>query len=202
MKMTIMTRGVDALFKRLEKNAEAAKKVLKATNADLKRRVPGKVADEVRSIYNIKKSEITPAGKSAAAAKKRKAGSVRIEGESVSDLSIVYRGRPLTPTHFSMTPKKPPARGGRKRRSRQITAEIKKGKRKSLGPKVFLGSTGGAGFIPFKRKAARRYPIEAVKTVSLPQMVSNETVSKRIGQDINELIESRLRHHMDRFIGH
>lgn len=201
MKMTITTRGIDALFKRLEKNAEAAKRVLKATNTDLRRRVPGKVADEVRTIYNIKKSEITPAGKSAAAAKKRKAGSIRIEGETVSDLNLVYRGRPLTPTHFSMTPKKPPARGGKKRRRRQITAEIKKGKRKSLGSKVFLGSTGGAGYIPYKRKGPKRYPIEAVKTVSLPQMVSNETVSKRIGDDINEMLAARLRHHMDRFMG-
>lgn len=199
MKMTIKTTGIKSVTKQLEKDAKAAQKVLTATGNDMRRRVPGKVADEVVTVYGIKKSEITPISKSAKKPKKT-AGSIRVKGATVSEVSITYAGRLLTPTHFSMTPKAPPKPTGKKRRRKPITAQIKKGQRKSLGSDVFLGSNRGGGYIPFRRTTKSRYPIESVKTLSLPQMIDNENVSKRIQQDINELLEKRLAHNLKRFL--
>lgn len=199
MKMTIKATGIKAVTKQLEKDAKAAQKVLTATGNDMRRRVPGKVADEVVTAYGIKKSEITPISKSAKKPKKT-AGSIRVKGATVSEVSITYAGRLLTPTHFSMTPKAPPKPTGTKRRRKPITAQIKKGQRKSLGSDVFLGSNRGGGYIPFRRTTKSRYPIESVKTLSLPQMIDNENVSKRIQQDINELLEKRLEHNLKRFL--
>ena len=54
MKMTIKAEGVKTVMRQLQRNAKAAEKVLKATGSDMRRRVPGKVADEVRTVYNIK----------------------------------------------------------------------------------------------------------------------------------------------------
>lgn len=33
------------------------------------------------------------------------AGSIRITGETIEELTLVYKGRLLTPVHFGMTPK-------------------------------------------------------------------------------------------------
>lgn len=200
MRMTIKANSIKTVMRKLEKDAKAAQKVLKATGADMKRRVPGKVADEVRAVYNIKKSEITPSGKKGAAKAKRKAGSVKVKGATVSQIEIVYSGRVLTPTHFGMRPKTLTKPTGRNRRRKPITAEIKKGQRKSLGSNVFLGSNSGGGYIPFKRKGKSRYPIQAVKTLSVPQMVDNRTVSRAINRDINQMLEQRLEHNLNRFM--
>lgn len=198
MKMTIKAQGLKAVAKKLEKNSKVATKVLTATANDMRRRVPGKVADEVRTVYNIKKSEVTPSGKSAKP--KRKAGTISVKGATVADVTITYTGRLLTPTHFGMLPKKPQPRSNGKRRRKPVTAEIKKGKRKSLGSSVFLGDNGAGSYIPFRRTTAKRYPIEALRTLSLPQMVDNDTVSQRIEKDVNDLLETRLEHNMKRFM--
>lgn len=198
MKVTIKTGNLKTLIKKLEQDEKAAQKVLKATGNDLRRRAPGKVADQVTTVYNIKKSEITPSGKGAQP--KKKAGTVSVRGTTVSDVTLVYKGRMLTPTHFAMRPTKPQKRPKGKRRPKPITAEIKKGKRKSLGSNVFLGTNRGGGYIPFKRTTAKRYPIEVVKTVSMPQMVDNPAVRSEIRKDINELLRTRLNHNIKRFM--
>lgn len=207
MQMKINATGIKAITKKLEKDAKAAQKVLKATTSDMSRRAPGKVADDVRTVYNIGKSEVTPTNTKSAKKPKRKAGTIKVKGDSVSSLEITYTGRVLTPTHFGMTPKKPPKRPKGKRRDKRkpITAQIKKGQRKALHSKAFLGSNGGSGYIPFKRTdaAIRRhtaYPIEAIKTVSLPQMVDNRNVQALIRKDINKMLKDRLDHHMKRFM--
>lgn len=82
------------------------------TIKDIKSRAPGCIADETAAVYNIKKTEITPAKTKEDF--RKKAVSVSISGETLETISIVYRGRVLTPIHFSMSPKIPPT--GRKSR--------------------------------------------------------------------------------------
>ena len=203
MAIKIQNIGFDAVISRLEANAEAAEKALKATGYDVIKRVPGKVADDVRTVYNIKKSEITPGKKGRG---KKRAGRISARGATVQSVQLVYQGRPLTPTHFGMTPKAPPqAKPGQKRRKYKVRAQIKKGQRKVVDPQAFLGGTGamtedGTQYIPFVRTGRKAYPIEAVKRVSLPQMVSNEDVQERIGEDINQILEARLLHNINRFM--
>lgn len=205
-------------IKELESLKGKSERVIKRLIADAQTRVPSWVASEVTQVYNIKKSEITPAkeGKS-----KKSAGSISVRGETVDGLEIVYRGRVLTPTHFGLTPKAP-------RGTYTLKAEIIKGHKTVLGQKKKLtkkqraamgknfrrqgtkssdhspimlmgtGNTkeGGTDYIPFQRKSQRRDDIKAIKTVSLPQMVSSERTQENIYRAINEGMEKRLAQHM------
>ena len=83
---------------------EQGRKAVKATVRDIKARAPSWIAQEVTSVYNIKKGEITPSGKNSGKPKKM-AGSVSVSGETIEELTITYSGRLLTPVHFGMTPK-------------------------------------------------------------------------------------------------
>lgn len=204
-RMTISVRGLDTLAKRLEQKQKQAEAVITRTASDMRTRVPGWVAKEVTADYNIKQSEITPKrGKN-----KRTAGTVQVSGVTIENVAIIYEGRPLTPTHFAMKPKTRKAasnrprkhrRNPRARRTQPITAEIKKGQRKALPSDAFLGSNHGGGYIPFRRTGRSRYPIESIKTVSLPQMVTNETVRQRINQKINQELPKRLEHNLKRYL--
>lgn len=189
-----------------------SEKVMKRIISDARSRVPGWVATEVTKVYNIKKSEITPSKVGKAA---KKAGHVRVTGDTIDSLQIVYTGRVLTPTHFGMTPRTP-------RDSYTLKAEIIKGKKSVLGQKkkltkeqraalgknfrrqgqrrspnspIMLMRTGST-YIPFQRKSPNRKDVDAIKTISMPQMVSSERTSANINRAINEGLEKRIAQHM------
>ena len=127
------------------------------------------------------------------------AGTITIGGHVVDNVTLTYSGRVLTPTHFKMKPTSRPS--GNK--GYKVTAEIKRGARKPLGNHVFLAGPGGEGTtqIPFKRKGQSRLPIEAVKTLSVPQMIqSGEGTKPRIEQAINENLEKRFKHYCDQYL--
>lgn len=199
----------------LEAIQSKSRTVLKRTMADIRDRVPGWVANEVVQVYGIKKGEITPDKKGTG---KKMAGSIRTQGETVATAQIVYTGRLLTPTHFGMTPKAPPEGKGY-----TLKAEILKGNKATLGKvkklskkqraalgknltrqgtqnspssPIMLLNNGGGGYIPFQRVSQRRNDLVAIKTLSLPQMVSSERTSEKIQTAINEGLEKRLANHM------
>lgn len=170
-------------------------KVIKRTVADCKSRGPAQVTKAVTAVYGIKSSEVTEAGKGAKRGAKT-VGSISVSGVSVDNVQFTYMGRLLTPVHFSMTPKKRPE-GGKKY---TVKAAIYKGKKRVLGSGVFLAPSGSAGTteIPFKRTSEKRYPIEALRTVSIPQMITNERVSEDIRTRLNDLLNTRLKHNVER----
>lgn len=200
MRLTIKAKDLNKLAQRLEKNADQAKKVLTATGSDMKTRVPGWVSTEVTGVYNIKKQEVTPQKAKAGARPKKTVGHIRVQGTTINSVEITYTGRLLTPIHFGMKPKALPAAARGRRKRRPITAEIKKGQRKSLGPQVFLGSNKGGGYIPFKRTGAKAYPIQSIKTLSLPQMIDNPNVRENISTKINSELQKRLEHNIRRYL--
>ena len=198
----------------LEKMKKGSENVIKRTVSDISKRAPGWVASEVVQVYGIKKGEITPSSKG------KKAGNISVRGETIASLQLVYRGRVLTPTHFGMTPKAPPDRGY------TLKASILKGNKATLGKvkkltkkqraalgknftrsgtkssnhsPIMLMRTGGT-YIPFQRKSQNRKDLEAIKTVSVPQMVSNEKTEPGISKTLNENIEKRFHHHLSRMM--
>lgn len=175
-------------LKELNKDSE---KVIQSTMKDIAGRAPAWVSQEVTKVYGIKKAEIK------GNATKGSAGTVKLSGTVVDSYTLVYKGRVLTPTHFGMTPKMRPE-GGRKY---TVKASIFKGQKKPLGSSVFLGQSGaeGTAAIPFKREGAKRLPIQAVKTLSIPQMIDNEQVNAAIYARIGEEGIKRLNHHVDRY---
>ena len=170
-------------------------KAISRTISDCKQRGPAQVTKAVTAVYGIKSAEVTEAGKTAKGGAKS-VGSIKVSGVKVDSVQLIYKGRVLTPTHFSMTPKKRPAPG----KKYKVSASIIKGQKKALGSSVFLAASGSAGTteIPFKRTTAKRLPIEAVKTVSIPQMITNEKVSADIKARMDELLATRLKHNTER----
>lgn len=176
--------------------------------SDAKRRAPGWISSEVTQVYGIKKSEVKPS---------------KIKGDTVDSLEIIYTGRPLTPIHFRMKPSFPAQgraytlryevlRGNKttskvKKLSKKQRAAIGKnfrrqGTRASDHSPIMLMHTGASSadkvqYIPFQRKSSNRKDIEAIKTLSVPQMVSGERTQPAINQAIEsglaKLVEQRTR---------
>lgn len=219
--------NLEKFAKKVDGLNKAPEKVLSKTVSEFKTRAPGWIADSVRERYNIAKNEIVPAKINNKApiygGRIKAAGSVSITGRTIGSVCIIYKGRRLTPVHFSMTPKAP-------RPTYTLKAEIIKGQRKKLGqikrltkkqkknvgrnfthqstrnsnksPIMLMHTgnkqSGGVDFIPFQRQSQRRDDIKAIKTVSLPRMIKHETVSKRIEDKVNEELGKRFDHHLQR----
>lgn len=202
-----------ALKKKLDDNKKAPQKVFKALSSDARKRVPGWVSTEVTKTYGVKKTEITG----------KKVGDVKVQGSDIRDMKIVYSGRLLTHTHFSMSPKVPKEGG-----SYTLKATVLKGQRKTLGQvkkltkkqraelaKNFTGSgtqnsdkspimlmrANGGQYLPFQRKSANRNDIDVIKTLSLPQMVSSDRTQLAIRTAIDDGLRKRMDHHMERYMG-
>ena len=203
---------------------EQGRKAVKATVRDVKARAPSWIAQEVTSVYNIKKGEITPSGKNSSKPKKmagsgkpkKMASSIQITGETIEELAITYKGRLLTPVHFGMTPKDPP-RG----KSYTLKASVLKGQKKVIGrylnPRTpggpfsqrshnILMGTGntksdGTSWIPFQRMSKTRTDIKKLTTISVPQMITSDRTNEAIMLRLNTETSKRLEHHMKRAPG-
>lgn len=212
MSVTCVIKNYKGLKKQLEDKKKAPQKVLKALTSDAKKRAPGWVAAEVSKVYGAKKGEITG----------KKIGSVNVKGNSVETVKIVYTGRPLTHTHFGMTPKSPkPDRGPYTLKATIINGERKTlGKIKKLTKKqraalalnltrsgtrnsdhspIMLMRANGGQYLPFQRVSEKRGDVEIRKTVSLPQMVSSPRTELGIQTSLSENLQKRLDHHMKRY---
>lgn len=212
--------GLSKQFDQLEKNAE---KAVNSTVRDFKSRAPRWVSQAIREKYNIKAQEIKPLTKAGKEKGIKSAGRIGAQGETLETVILTYKGRVLTPTHFGLLPKAPKA-------TYKLTAKIKEGTRKQLGGRkaltkkqkknigrnftrqgerharqepiilIHTGNTkeGGTNHIPMRIKKNGKF--EAIKTLSLPQMVDNEDVRRTINATIEEEMGKRLRHNAERFI--
>lgn len=194
------------VVKALGKIQQQAEKDLQGAIRDVRREATKKIADEVAQNYNVKKSEIT-AGKIVRSKVTAKAGSIEIK----------YTGRLLTPTHFKgYSPKKPsalteksvviPGQGisfkgkpgqfatVRIRKPYKVKAEIKKGNKITFSQGTFVApaAKGLQTYIPFQRSGESRKAVEALKTLSVPQMVTNDEVAKNILEHLSGSVSKGL----------
>lgn len=212
--MTVALQNFAGLREQLQGMDEAAERAVKRTVSDFKSRAPAWISQAVTEHYGIKKAEVKDA-----IIGTKKLGKVNIGGVAVDNVAIEYSGRPLTPTHFKMKPSKVPAKREKDFRRvpgagvgeggsdvamvkapapYNITAEIKKGKRVTIGDgQAFLGTNKGTGMIPYQREGDGRTPIRSIKTVSVPQMVTNPEVAEQIQKNIDEGLSKRLQHHVE-----
>lgn len=188
-------KNYDKLMKKLNKINKDAEKAVSRTASDMKSRAPAQITKAVTSVYAVKARDVTAAGNAAKKTAKPN-GQIQVAANSyIDNYQFLYSGRLLTPTHFSMTPSTRPA-GGKKY---NVKVAIKKGAKKSLGTGVFLAPSGaGTTQIPFKRSTQKRLPIEAIRTISIPQMITNETVAERIQESLQTLLAERMKHNADR----
>lgn len=213
-KATTQIANMKQLLSDIKAIEGAGKKAVENTLKDVKARAPGWIASEVTQVYNIKKSEITPAGKGAKP--KKMAGSIRVKGETFADFAITYEGRLLTPVHFGMTPKVPP-----QGKNYTLKMQVVKGKKQTIGRykskrtpggpysershNILMGTgsakADGTKYIPFQRVSKRRLDLEKFTTVSVPQMVTSERTNEAIMTKLNEETRKRLDHNLDRALG-
>ena len=182
--------NVKATMDKILKTFQASDVVFDRTLKDMYSRAPGKVASAVTSVYGIKKGDINvKKGYSKAAA-----GNILTKGDKLAAFELIYKGRVLTPLHFGMTPKIRPDK-----KKYKVKAKIKKTAKTFTPPSgggVFLAPTGSTT-IPWFRNSSDRLDISPIKTLSLPQMVDNETVREVIGVELGDLLEKRFNNHLE-----
>lgn len=188
----------------------AGRKAVKNTVKDLKARAPGWIASEVVGVYNIKKSEITPSPNKSKKLKKM-AGTIKVAGETIEEMTITYEGRMLTPIHFGMTPKVPPAG-----RSYTLRMQVIKGQKKVIGRykntrtrggpysdrshNILIGTGNSMNYIPFQRMSRQRSDLKKFTAISVPQMITSEMTSNNIMAKLQEETVKRFQHNLDRVL--
>ncbi|WP_455506444.1 serine/arginine repetitive matrix protein 2 [Gemmiger formicilis] len=213
--ITMQVENFQRLMDTVAQVDEQGRKAVKNTVKDVKARAPGWIAAEVVQVYNIKKSEITPASGKGSKPKKM-AGSVRITGETIEEIAITYEGRMLTPVHFGLTPKSPPAG-----KSYTLKMQVVKGQKKVIGRykntrtpggpfsershNILMGTgsakADGVSWIPFQRMSRERTDLKKFTATSVPQMITSELTSERIMTKLQEETAKRLQHNLDRALG-
>lgn len=213
--ITMQIESLQKLLDQVQEIDEKGRKAVKATVRDVKSRAPSWIAQEVTAVYNIKKSEITPASGKGAKPKKM-AGSIRVSGETIEELTITYSDRLLTPVHFGMTPKTPPAG-----KSYTLKMQVIKGQKKVIGRykntrtpggpysekshNILMGTgsakADGVSHIPFQRMSRTRTDLQKLTAISVPQMITSDKTSDKIMTRLQEETAKRLQHNLDRALG-
>ena len=146
-------------------------------------------AREVTNIYALKQSDVKKTMRKYKASAGSMKAKVQSKGSTVSLASF-----PHTPT----APVTGKSIGG-KRPKALVKVRIKKGAPMTpinSSPKAFLQKANGSTVI-FKRKGKARTPVEALKTLSVPQMISNEAVSAKITDTTQAQLQKRIMHEVE-----
>lgn len=212
---SVTMRGGAKLAKKLEKLKDGGETAIKRTVSDFTARAPAWVSKGIRQHYGVDTAAIKEAGPK----KKWGATSIRVSGVSVDGATLEYKGRTLTPIHFRMSPKSRPTAKKAKRilvpgqaiakgspvamvrppRKYTVKATILKGGRESMEQGTFIAAGKGGVSIPYQRTGEGRTPIEAVRTLSVPQMISGkakETIEELIGSNLEERFEHHIQQAM------
>lgn len=161
---------------------------MQRTVSDMKRRLPGPIATTVRKYYSIEAAEINPT--STKAVQGKEAAKIKIEGDTVASLALVYEGRVLTPRGHGFGLKETKQKSGRTK----IQMKVKK-KQATLTGKygtAFMAraSEGSSTRIPFQRVPSTG-AIEVIRTVAVPEMIDNEEVNAAIYERISDTVNKR-----------
>lgn len=129
-------------------------------------------------------------------------GGIKRPSRSNLTASITSTGRTLSFAHFPYTPKKP-RKAKRSAFQNAVMVTIKKTKGRVISRKGFVATTGAKSadktpYNVFKRLGKSRLPIAPIRTLSIPQMITNEKVGKQIQKFATEKMSERLEHEIIR----
>ncbi|MTI49701.1 MAG: hypothetical protein FH761_17865 [Firmicutes bacterium] len=116
------------------------------------------------------------------------------------EASLTSKGKLLSLAHFPHSPTQP------RKTKYKVKATVKRAEgRKQIrtNPKPFVASTGAKSddktkYNIFKREGSKRTPITVLRTLSIPQMISNETVENEIQEFAISKLNERLQHEIER----
>ena len=215
--MNVEVQNLEEILSGLNKRKEYVAKAVNSTCRDFKSRGPGWISKAVTQEYTIKASEVKGALKGS-----HNVGVISLGGVRLDDIRLEYSGRVLTLSHFRYTPKAPATLGKKRglipgqatangqpvvwayqRKKKAIKVEVHKGDKKILGGRYdttpFIASMKGSPSMPFQRRSDTRTDVESFRSVSVPQMITNEKVTKDINDRINDGLSKRLQHHLERY---
>lgn len=207
---TVTMKDGAKLAKQIAKLENGGQTAIKKTVNDFMSRAPAWVSKGIREHYGVYTAAINEAKQQP----RRGQSSIQVAGVQVDSASLIYKGRALTPTHFKMSPKSRPSAQQKKPiripgqmlnsspevgtvrppAPYQITAQIIEGQRARLPDNTFMGA-GKVPTIPFQRTGSGRGPLEAVHTLSVPQMIDGRA-KETIETMISEGLEKRFAHHV------
>ena len=210
---SVSCSGNADIVKRLQKLDNGGREALQRTVNDFATRAPAWVSKGIREHYGVD----TAAIKDAAKRPKRGKTSIKVAGITVDGATLEYKGRTLTPLHFKMSPNKAPDAQQKEPgripgqaiadgspvamvappKAYRVKATIIKGQRAKLPPGTFIAAGNGGVSLPFQRTGEGRTPIEAVRTLSVPQMIDGRA-RETIEQTISEKLGERFQHHVER----
>lgn len=153
---------------------------------------------QVTKVYAVKSSEVRASLKAIKPTR------------SNLNLGVLSKGHTLSLSHFPHTPTKPGKRS-------MVKASIFKGSKKSIGKHAFIAPTGAKSEDKvqnnvFKRtgiksvatkgryEGLKREEVTVIRTLSIPQMLGNEEVAKRVQMASGAKLAERLEHELIREI--
>lgn len=182
----IDTKKIDRLAIELKGfEVEVAESTYHAINRTLDH-VVTKVGQIIPKTYAIKASEVKESFK----------GGIKKPSKTNLSASLTSKGHTLSLVHFPHTPKSPQGK------KTKIKVKIKKAdgsKEVKTKPKAFLASTGALSedkiqYNIFHRTGKERLPIIVPRTLSIPQMITNEGVADQIQKIATQKLAERLEH--------
>ncbi len=200
-------------FKNLEKmysniKKDSQEKMKKLTTA-MVRKVPRMVGKRASEKYNLPASDFYPPShkiktdrKTGEKLRVKKAGQVKIKGDTISNLEFTWESRRLTVQRFKMKPNSVPKKPNE---PYDITFSVLRGSQqkvedtKVLGNDVrfFIQDLRGvvqAVYATNDRSSALNRKIAGVaKTLSVPIMIDNKDVKPNIQKDINKELETQIK---------
>lgn len=211
---TVTCSGAEDIVKRLNKLEDGGQTAIKKTVNDFMSRAPAWVSKGIREHYGVDTAAINEAKQQP----RRGQSSIQVAGVQVDSASLIYKGRTLTPTHFKMSPKTQPTARKKKEirvpgqaiataknspvamvrppKPYKVKATIIKGQRTTLPSGTFVTQGKGDVSLPFQKTGEGRKPIEAVHTLSVPQMIDGRARST-IKQTISDKLGERFNHYID-----
>lgn len=101
---------------------------------------------------------------------------------------IKSEGRRLTLSRFKY---------GNSKKAIKVSIKKKEGpKQVATSPKAFIRTLNGNQQI-MKRKGRSRYPVDVLRTISIPQMIDSLEVSEQIQREANAKLSERINHEID-----
>jgi hypothetical protein len=165
---------------------DVPKQIPKATAQALNRTVDftfTQTSREVRKEYAVKDRDVK------STLKKNKATPSNLNAY------VSSTGRTLTLyNHFNVSPKTP-----KTKRKYKVKVQIKKGSKVAINstPKPFIASAKNSTQV-FRRVGSARTPVVVLRSLSVPQMVSNKETFNRIQTKASEMLEKRIEHEINR----
>lgn len=223
MAVTVQIKDMKKLQRQLKALGKAPQRVINSTIGDMKKRVPPWIAAEVSQVYGVKKAEITGQKIGEVKVLGSRLDNIVIAYQGRMLTPVHFGMSPPAPKEArgAYTLKATIIRGQRKTigKVKKLTKKQKKnvgrnfthkGTQNSPTSPNMLLSTGAkradaVQYIPFQRTQqvtrGKKGVWEKFTAVSLPQMVSSKRTAPNIQKAINEGLEKRMDHYMERYMG-